>query len=174
MPTGVCPNDKGIAVTPLPSPRARLATTWLIVACLIAAAACGMLLWDPAGPPSEREDSVRVVAAPTRALPIAPAPAVPATMVDPATALETATIAAFPMLHAVQVVCEPDCVVIATLGPNASSGEWPRANWPYDGNVERFLTAQGYVPLAPMTVDQPGDSDTLMRVPVRLPSRGGG
>lgn len=153
-------------------------TAALLVAVLTATAGVG--LWSSrrgTAPPSA--DRVRVVAgddrgaAPVPVSPAGPPPAAPPVDRTPSPArtqaLQADAIRAFPMLYAVRIECDAGCTLVATLGPDATTGDWPRSQWPYDGNLERFLAARGYMPLGPLTVDQPGDSDTLLRVPVALP-----
>ncbi|MCU6454608.1 hypothetical protein LPN01_11015 [Sphingomonas sp. A2-49] len=103
-----------------------------------------------------------------------PAPSPPATVppLPPAADLRSgrpedltaALVKQFPAIREAQIVCERGCKLVAALG---DQGLTPT---PFDGNLQRFLTDHGYRPSGDLVIDQPGDNDTLLTIPLAPPS----
>ena len=76
----------------------------------------------------------------------------------------TAVLTRFPAIREANIVCEGECKLVAALGDRTLGPT------PFDGNLERFLVDQGYGLKGNLVVEQPGDNDTLLTIPVTIPS----
>ena len=77
--------------------------------------------------------------------------------------LVTSVTARFPMIREGRVECDRSCKLVLALG---DQGRGPS---PFNGALERYLSEQGYTLAGPLVVDQPGDNDTLLTLPLQLP-----
>lgn len=123
------------------------------------------------GPASETPSGIVIVAgAPAaRTRPAsATAPAVLSAGPNNATAaadrLKAIVVQRFPMIREANVDCAETCTLVMALG------DQNRGPSPFGGALERYLAEQGYALSGRMVVDQPGDNDTLLTIPVTLPT----
>lgn len=77
--------------------------------------------------------------------------------------LVTLVTARFPMIREGRIECDRSCKLILALG---DQNQGPS---PFNGALERYLSEQGYTLTGPLVVDQPGDNDTLLTLPFRMP-----
>jgi len=99
------------------------------------------------------------VTAPRPTAPIAAA-AIPA---NDGQHLVTLVTARFPMIREGRIECDRSCKLILALGDQSQGPS------PFNGTLERYLSEQGYILTGPLVVDQPGDNDTLLTLPLRVP-----
>ena len=61
------------------------------------------------------------------------------------------------------IEADRSCKLILALGDQS------RGQSPFNGALEQYLIEQGYTLAGPLVVDQPGDNDTLLTLPLQLP-----
>ena len=69
----------------------------------------------------------------------------------------------FPMIREAHVDCDGACRLVMALGDQDLGLS------PFGGALERYLAEQGYAPAGSVVVDQPGDNDIVLTIPVTLP-----
>lgn len=127
--------------------------------------------YDGDSVPSE-EGTVRVAAAPVppRASPTSvsqPYPSMTEVQTEDPQEFIATLIRRFPAIREANIVCEDECRLVAALGDQTLGPT------PLDGGLERFLVEQGYELKGDLVIDEPGDNDILLTIPVRVPSRMG-
>jgi len=125
--------------------------------------------------PSEGSDAVHVVIGGRGAMPMPPAGRMPGSTMPPAPAnaplgregIVAAVTQAFPMIREARVECGRSCRLIMALGDQHLGPS------PFDGALERYLTERGYTLAGELVIDQPGDNDTLLTIPISTSMAGG-
>ncbi|MET3437321.1 hypothetical protein [Sphingomonas sp. 1185] len=130
-----------------------------------------LLVMRSHGPASPREGGrVQVVDGgsasmpPAVTAPGATAPIAAAEMpADDGQHLVTLVTARFPVIREGRIECDLSCKLILALGDQSQGPS------PFDGALERYLSEQGYTLTGPLVVDQAGDNDTLLTLPLHIP-----
>lgn len=106
---------------------------------------------------------------------IVPARPIPAVVPSGPEASETGTAKAilnriaqaYPMLSDVDLRCEPDrCVLLGTPTSPANMDEQVAREEMLLGGLSSFLATQGYTPLGPIEMDETGDEEYRIRLPL--------
>lgn len=143
-----------------------------IGAVLIALFAGWMVLARLGDHRSEGGDAVHVVPGGQGAMPVPSRGGMPGSAMPPAPApanapldhdrIVAAVTRRFPMIREARVECGASCRLIMALG------DQNRGPSPFDGALERYLTGQGYTLAGELVIDQPGDNDTLLTIPLAM------
>lgn len=140
-----------------------------IAFCAAMLAIFAVVYWSSADDDTVSPDvgTIRVVAAGQGPAPVAISPqstASPAA-VPPVQALEAAVASRFPMLRDATVQCQgQDCQLSASLPPPTSDREQDDRQAMLQGDLDRFLAAQGYPPSGPAQMDEIGDDEYRIRM----------